>query len=99
MMDSFDGFDANTRATERRSANIECRHTTAEGACRAIARWRCQDCERITCAVHIVWLNARPVCASCDQPLTPMMRRSGERRKSAAARARQRRLQAAGLGV
>jgi hypothetical protein len=69
--------------SDRRSGKTECSHKTGRGACRIVARWRCEACERITCASHILWLGARPVCSACEQALIPLMQRSGERRKHA----------------
>jgi hypothetical protein len=69
--------------TDRRSGNTACGHTTGRGACRTLARWQCRSCKRITCARHILWQDARPVCSACEQSLMPLMQRKGERRQGA----------------
>lgn len=82
-----DGFlDGDRQAEEQRAADVSdadrrmtkaaCAETTMRGeACRAIPRWRCESCDRNTCANHVVRLSVGPLCAICKQQATPLMRR------------------------
>jgi hypothetical protein len=61
---------------DRRVTKATCAETMISGErCRSIARWRCQVCDRNTCADHVVRLSNGPLCANCKQPAAPLMRR------------------------